>query len=65
MLLSTNDILMPTINDNIYHLYKHRSGVNHISSINSDDARELQKIIFSIRGKHMAERPVVSQVVSP
>lgn len=65
LILGTNDILMPTINDDIYHLYKHRSGVNHISSVNCDTAKHLQKTIFTIRGKHMAERPVFSQTVSP
>jgi uncharacterized membrane protein YdbT with pleckstrin-like domain len=65
LILGTNDILMPTINDDIYHLYRHRSGINHISSVDTAHARWIQKTIFTIRGKRMAERAVVSQTVSP
>lgn len=49
MILGSTDLLMPTINDNIYNLYKHRSGLNHIPCLDAHNAKELQRTIFDLR----------------
>ncbi len=49
ILLDASDIRMPTVNDSIYNLYKHRSGINHIPSLNPGYAQEVQKLIFHVR----------------
>ena len=57
--------MIPTINGNIYHLYKHRSGMNHISSLEPKTAKEVQRTIFSVRGGRRLGEKVVSQTISP
>jgi hypothetical protein len=47
--LDASNIMLPTINNDIYNLYRHFSGINYIPTLDYSNAVEMQKLIFSIR----------------
>lgn len=50
-LLGDYEIRLPTINDDVYRLYRLASGRNHIPSLDFDNATKVQKLIFELKDR--------------